>query len=165
MRPIINNIGSVTYKLAKWLVTQFQPFDNFETHNIRNSLDLVEKIRDIQLSDKDKLVSFDVVNLFPSVPKQQILKLLIKWLQEIGMKEEEIEENRMLTELCLNVLNLTGKFISRKKACQWVTLYLLFLPIYIRVFSKHTSLRHSLGYLNFRSDMLMTFWQLSMKNM
>ena len=102
MRPIINNIGSVTYKLAKWLVTQFQSFDKFETHNIRNSLDLVEKIRDVQLSDKDKLVSFDVVNLFPSVPKQQILKLLIKWLQEIGLKEEEIEEYRMLTELCLN---------------------------------------------------------------
>ena len=31
VRPIINNIGSVTYKLAKRLVTQFQSLESFKT--------------------------------------------------------------------------------------------------------------------------------------
>ena len=91
MRPIINNIGSVTYKLAKWLVSQFQ-----SSHNIKNSLELIDKIKNVQLSDNDKLVSFDVVNLFPCVPKNT------KWLQEIGVEEDKIEEYKTLTELCLN---------------------------------------------------------------
>ena len=55
-------------------------------------MELIDKIKNVQLSDNDKLVSFDVVNLFPSVPKQQILKGLTKWLQEIGIEEDKIEE-------------------------------------------------------------------------
>ncbi|KAJ9594712.1 hypothetical protein L9F63_013986 [Diploptera punctata] len=45
MRPIINNIGSPTYKISKWLNKSIKRINNFESLQIENSLEL-KKIED-----------------------------------------------------------------------------------------------------------------------
>ena len=77
LRPIISSVGSVTYKLSKWLVKLLSPFvgtvsDSF----VLNSEDLVSKLKSLQISYPYKLVSFDVKSLFTNVPVEDILNFL-----------------------------------------------------------------------------------------
>ena len=97
MRPIISNIGSPAYKLAKWLTEKFNSFSRFKSLNVKNSFDLVEKLEEIQLKDDDVMVSFDVAGLFPSIPIDKLPPLLGKWLEGIGVNSKEIEEYIILT--------------------------------------------------------------------
>jgi hypothetical protein len=64
MRPIINNINSPTYKLARWLLLKYNSLKKFKSSSIKNSIDLVDKIKNMDLNIEDRLVSFDVEALF-----------------------------------------------------------------------------------------------------
>ena len=116
MRPIISNIDSPTYKLAKWLNEKFNSFKKFRSLSIKNSFDLTKKLEEIELNNDDVLVSFDVIGLFPSVPTDRIPTLLRKWLEEVGINPREIEEYVVLTNLCLdqNFFSFNQKFYKQK---------------------------------------------------
>lgn len=64
MRPIVSNINAPTYKLAKWLVSEFKKLPQFESLSVKNSLEFVEKIKDLELSGNEIMISFDVSRYF-----------------------------------------------------------------------------------------------------
>ena len=64
MRPIVSCIGSPTYRLAKELTRVISPLAGNNFAYVKDSGDFVEKIRNIQLSEADILVSFDVKSPF-----------------------------------------------------------------------------------------------------
>ena len=116
MRPIINNIGSPTYKLAKWLVDKFNSFPKFKSSSIKNSFEVIEKLKDVKINKEDILVSFDVKALFPSIPIKEIPHLLKTWLQSIEMEPNDIEDYIRLTTVCLeqNFFKFNNKFFQQK---------------------------------------------------
>lgn len=81
MRPIVSNISAPTYKLAKWLVKKFNEFDPPKGKYVKNSMDFINKIKDVKIGDDEIMVSFDVVSLYPNVPIPEAIKSIANWLQ------------------------------------------------------------------------------------
>lgn len=56
-----------------------------KNYEVKNSYEAAEKLNGIVLQDDDVLVSFDVVNLFPSIPLQDALRNLEEQLFDKGI--------------------------------------------------------------------------------
>ena len=139
-RPIISSIGSVTYKLSKWLVTLLSPLvgtisDSF----VKNSEDLVCKLKSINVSYPYNLVSFDVVSLFTKVPIKDVLSFLPNILEENiqGIPRKNIIE---LIRLCVEDSSFVfeGKFYTQKFGMAMGNpLSPVLANIYMEYFEKH----------------------------
>ena len=105
LRPIVSAIGSPTYQLAKELCRILSPIVGKSNSYIRNSSRFVEKISEIQLQELDRLVSFDVKNLFTMVPIDDSLRIIHDRLIVDDTLDERttftIDEICELTNLCL----------------------------------------------------------------
>ena len=73
LRSIVSAIGSLTYQLAKELCRTLSPIVGKSNSYV---FSFVEKISEIQLQELDRLVSFDVKNLFTMVPIDDSLKII-----------------------------------------------------------------------------------------
>ncbi|XP_065204080.1 uncharacterized protein LOC135834170 [Planococcus citri] len=115
MRPIVSNIDAPTYQIAKQLVTELQAINQPITYQIRNNEELVEKLKNTQITPTDRLISFDVTNLFPSVPIPETLAIMKDWLQKEKVSQERIAELMNLTELCMKqtIFQYSGKFYQQ----------------------------------------------------
>ena len=80
--------------------TKNNSLKKFESSSIKNSIDLIDKIKNIDLNSEDRLVSFDVKALYPRISVEQLMKYLEKWLNDIGLQKEEVEDYIELTKIC-----------------------------------------------------------------
>lgn len=86
VRPIVSFISSPTYKLAKYLNRWFQWSTDFQSEfSIKNSNELIGKIRDFIPPPGSILVSFDVAGLFTNVPLVPTLESIDKILKEANV--------------------------------------------------------------------------------
>ena len=76
LRPIVSSIDSPTYRLAKHLAKILAPLSGNTESSIQNSADFVNRLKDIDMRQGDKMVSFDVVNLFTRVPLDDSLQII-----------------------------------------------------------------------------------------
>ena len=67
IRPIISNIGTPTYQLAKHLAKILSPLANSE-YIVTSTKDFIEKIKNVKVPDGHQLISFDVKSLFTNMP-------------------------------------------------------------------------------------------------
>ena len=67
MRPIISNIGTATYEIAKYLNKLLTPLSKSD-YNILNTHDHLRRLREETIPAEYKINSFDVKNLFTNVP-------------------------------------------------------------------------------------------------
>lgn len=87
MRPIVSSVGSIQYKLSKWLVKILSPLiGTISSSNIRNNTDLIEKLQSVSLPPDCKLVSFDVCSLFTKVPVDDVLSFLSEELENYSFQ-------------------------------------------------------------------------------
>jgi hypothetical protein len=68
LRPIVSYVDAPTYNLAKWIAGILKVFEAKSERQLKNSYQFVEEIRTLELPDDHTIVSFDVVNMFPSIP-------------------------------------------------------------------------------------------------
>ena len=61
-------IGSVTYGVAKELSRILKPIVGNSSHNVNNSKEFAEEIRNIKLERGECITSFDVTALYTSIP-------------------------------------------------------------------------------------------------
>ena len=109
MRPIVSAIGSPSYNLAKELARILTPLAGNTPHSVKNSA-LVERVSVMELEARDRLVSFDVTNLFTQVPVDEALKVL----------EERLSADVTLTErTSIPVPQLTELI----EICLWTTFF------------------------------------------
>ena len=111
LRPIVSNINAPTYNLSKKLVQDFQTFEQPTTLSVKNNLDLLDKLKDLKIDQNDRLISFDVKNLFPSIPIPETLTLLKTWLEEKNMLDKtQAKEYHNLVNLCMtqNIFQVNG---------------------------------------------------------
>ena len=88
MRPIVSNIGSCTYKVAKGTAQILAPYSCQVESYIRNTKDLVEDVSTWKVELDEILVSFDVRSLYTSVPVAEALQAVDKKLQSDHSLEE-----------------------------------------------------------------------------
>ena len=102
MRPIISNIDSPSYKIAKWLLNEFNKLDPPNSLHIKNSFEVIDKLSNITINNDEILVSFDVISLYPSVPIAHTLKIIENWLLTINLLEATRCLFKDTTKFCMN---------------------------------------------------------------
>ena len=105
LRPIVAAIGSPTYHLAKELARILSPLSGNTKSFVKNSTEFSQDIREMDLSEDDILLSFDVVSLFTKVPIDEALEVISQRLNDDDTLTErtmlEVEDICSLIELCL----------------------------------------------------------------
>ena len=76
IRPVVSYTTAPSIKLSKRFIniisynTEFSP-----KYSIQNSSELIKKIKDVHIPNRSILLSFDVKNLFLSVPPTEVLDI------------------------------------------------------------------------------------------
>lgn len=119
MRPIVSNVNAPTYKLAKWLVSEFQKIGEPKGFQVKNSEDAARRVNGLLLNDDDVMLSFDVVSLFPNIPMDYAIQFLEEHLLKKGIRGEQLSTLINLTELCMykNQFTFRDKFYKLKDGC------------------------------------------------
>ncbi|XP_047140042.1 uncharacterized protein LOC124815412 [Hydra vulgaris] len=105
MRIIISTIGTANYGISEFLVKIIQPVLNENLTRLKNSFDFIKKAESWKIDNDEVQVSFDVVNLYPSVPLKEATLVLIEKLNNNTTYKKltrlSIPEIKQLIELCL----------------------------------------------------------------
>ena len=76
-RPIVSQINSPTYNLAKWLSDVCSPFRR-HTSIIKDTFSFINTLKDISFfNDNEVMASFDVSSLFTNIPLNETIDLLL----------------------------------------------------------------------------------------
>lgn len=101
MRPIVSNINSPNYKLAKWLIRQLKDFPRLNGCSIKNSIEIVENIKELIIADDEILISFDVEALFPSIPVDEALDAMDEWLTNSDIEVNQKHIFLLVAKTCM----------------------------------------------------------------
>ena len=103
LRPIVSNINSPSYKLAKWLAKELSPLlGSFSPAHVKHNTDLLNRLKYI-IPKEQKFISFDVASLYTNVPVKPTLDFIkrkLPSLKNIDLKMP-IDCYIDLIELCL----------------------------------------------------------------
>ena len=77
LRPLVNFTTAPGYKTAKKLVNIIKHnIQIINDHSLINSVDFVNKVKNLIVEPSYKLVSFDIVNLYTNIPVAETLRIL-----------------------------------------------------------------------------------------
>ena len=108
LRPIVEGIGSCTYKVAKALLDILRPIEGDPEFHIKDSKDFVNKISDLIVLPDELLMSHDVVSLFTNVDINMALDITRNKLQnDHTLKKRTRLSVNDIIELLSLVLNTT----------------------------------------------------------
>lgn len=102
MRPVVSNVNSPNYRIAKWLIRELQKLQDPVGCSIKNSLEFANKLNGLVLVDDEIMVSFDVDSLFPSIPVDIGLLAMEEWLTTCGVEDNKKEAYLSAAKLCLD---------------------------------------------------------------
>ena len=106
MRLVVSTIGTPSYRTSEYLVKIIQPTLNKNTTRLKNSYSFVELTRSWEVEPDEIQVSYDVVNLYPSVPVAEAIDIIIQMLSSddelTNRTKLTINDIRTLIELCLS---------------------------------------------------------------
>ena len=106
MRLVVSTVGSPPYGLSSYLVGVIQPTLNKNPTRLKNSAAFINEAKTWSISPTEIQVSYDVVNLYPSVPLKKateaVLDLLRKDSEFKNHTKLTISEIKQLLELCLS---------------------------------------------------------------
>ena len=106
MRLVVSTIGTPPHGISAYLVKIIQHTLNKNPSRLKNSASFVEMAKTWSISPTEVQVSFDVVNLYPSIPLKEATKVILDLLKEdpshsnyTKLKLNEIKE---MIELCIS---------------------------------------------------------------
>ena len=82
MRTIVPTIGTPAYGISKYLVQIIQPTLNKTNNKIHDSKSFVHEAKDWKIEPTESQVSYDIVNLYPSVPLDRSIQVIVEFLQD-----------------------------------------------------------------------------------
>ncbi|XP_047990120.1 uncharacterized protein LOC125229344 [Leguminivora glycinivorella] len=105
LRPIVSQIDSPTYDLAKHVAKVLQQLVGRTESYVKDSRHFIEIVQDIRIEPDEVMVSFDVESLFTNVPVTDSIEVVRNMMQENGIPSEYVK----LLEHCLT----TNYFLFR----------------------------------------------------
>ena len=106
MRTIVSTIGTATHGLSEYLVKLIQPALNKNENRLKNSSSFIDKAKTWEISAEEVQVSYDVVNLYPSVPLKEATDVILEIVRNdpdtLQGKKIKINDVKKLIELCLS---------------------------------------------------------------
>jgi hypothetical protein len=103
------------------LLNLIRPVSGKRLSHINNSFEFIDSIKQIELEERDQLVSFDVVSLFTSVPRQEAVIELRKRLERdtklLDRTTLGVDKIMELIDLCLDstYFQLGDKFLEQRR--------------------------------------------------
>ena len=82
MRVIVSTIGTPPYGISKYLVDIIQLTLNKNHQKVKNSRSFVSQAQAWKIEPDEIQVSYDVTNLYPSVPIDKAIDVIIQQLSE-----------------------------------------------------------------------------------
>ena len=117
IRPVVSYCGSPCHKLGSWLNQTLLTLTNFKSSfSVKNSSELANDLKEIHIPDTAFLVSFDVTNLFPSIPPNDCIQLVRELLiNKTNLEQLHISNLCTLVNLVLkqNFFQFNYKFFSQ----------------------------------------------------
>ena len=77
LRPIVSNIGTATYKTAKYLAKLLAPLNNSE-FTVKSTKHFLDELKEIKIADNQELISFDVTSLFTNVSLMYTIDIILR---------------------------------------------------------------------------------------
>ena len=106
MRIVVSTIGTPTYGISKYLINFIQHILNMNETRLNNSQSFVNEAKNWNISTDEMQVSYDVVNLYPSVPLNGATSVIVDILNNDSELKQHtkltISEIKMLIDLCLS---------------------------------------------------------------
>ena len=155
MWPIVSASGTSSYNLAKYLTQILKVYIGHTSCFVKDSKDLMDKLKSIKLQDNEELVSFDVSALFTSIPINQTLdvikQLIISHQTDMEFKSKvrkawyevadhlDREDVMLLLKIVLNncVFSFQGQFYKQPQgAAMGSPCSLMVANIYMEYFEK-----------------------------
>jgi Reverse transcriptase (RNA-dependent DNA polymerase) len=81
MRPIVNTIDSIFRDAEKFLKPILAVAASNSKFNLRNSFAALEELKNTQIDEHTRICSFDVTNMFNSIPRDELLMVLCNKLE------------------------------------------------------------------------------------
>ena len=107
MSTAVSTIGTPPHGISKYLVRIIQPTLNNSQHKIKNSVEFVNEAKTWKISPTEIQVSYDVNNLYPSVPLDKFIHINVEYLKnDFNNVKRRIKitlaDIHQLTELCVS---------------------------------------------------------------
>lgn len=103
LRPICSSVNSPSIKLCRYIVNILKNLTSNSRYNVKDSIAFKDKLQKVTIKKTERMVSFDVVSLFPSIPVDLGIRLIEdRW--------DEIKEYTNMTKgLFFNILTFCIK--------------------------------------------------------
>ena len=79
MRPIISSFNSPQYKLAKFIIKEIAHLTENE-YVLKNSQQMIDELKDIDITNSSCLVSFDIESLYTNIPVNESINIIANLL-------------------------------------------------------------------------------------
>ncbi|BHF75327.1 Tekt4p [Sparganum proliferum] len=99
LRPIVTLKGAPTYGLSRWLTKHLKKLTEGSEHTAASSTHFLDKVRGVTIVPDEIMVSFDVVSLFTSIPKELDMSVISDLLERKYDDEEKPFKRKHATEL------------------------------------------------------------------
>ena len=103
----MSTIGTLAYGISRYIVALIQLTLNKSNNKIKNSTSFVQEAKDWKIEPTEIQASYDVVNLYPSVPLDRSIQVIIEFLQDDHTELKKrtklnLTDIQQLLELCLS---------------------------------------------------------------
>ena len=105
IRPIISNINTGSYQLAKYLAKLLSPLSMSE-YTVKSTSDFSSHIKGQNIPNSFKLISFDVTSLFTNVPLDFTIDVILKRIYDENEVNTNIPKQQMRDLLLLCTKNV-----------------------------------------------------------
>ena len=113
MRAIVSTIGTPSYGIVQYLVELIQLTLNKSTYKIINSSSFVNEEKNWLVTRNEVQVSYDIINLYPSVPINKALDVLI---DQLNNDKDDLMKR---TKLCLKDVYEPAELCLSKCSFLW----------------------------------------------
>lgn len=111
-RPVSSNINAPTEAIAKNLSEIFNSLPPPKGKSVKNGMEFAKQVNGMEMGRVEEMGSYDVTALYPSIPVEYTIKLLMMWLISCGVRLERAIAYVTLTALCMkqNIFQFRGKW-------------------------------------------------------
>ena len=134
IRPIISNINTASYQLAKYLAKLLSPLSMSE-YTVKCTSDFITHIKGQNIPNSFKLISFDATSLFTNVPLDFTTDVILKRIYDenevcINIPKQQMRNLLLFcTKIC--ILVTIGISIHKQTVWQWVRGWVHCLQVYL----------------------------------